>query len=270
METKNDKTMNRRDFFKFGSGQKSSDAMGLDDVVIDIVEEGADHRTLRDARYSGTNVGSNFGIMLNDSGSSGNGWELVKTSDNLSGLNISDSGNLLYSPEQIPIELAEQMIELTYRARDAPYDAPAGVIGKITDQIDRYETKFTITYMADGNQETVEFNAPNNVVKEVFGWDELPPEAQTVGISAATEPQAFEQAMTNLYEILTSPEYALERSMTRNRNTPSPCPDPNPWEETETLLAALGIDPLIQDELYPQGLVLEMTDYTDGKGKPMR
>ena len=151
---------------------------------------------------------------------------------------------------------------MTYMASDVP-GGHHGILRTVNEEIDRYATKFTITYKVNGNQETLEFNAPNSVTKKIFGWDpgEQIPYFSDYALDSATQPTEFANAFQNLNEILTSSDFAVQNSRLTNRNTPSPCPDPNPWYGDAAVLEALTIDPLVQDELYPIGINVEMTDF---------
>lgn len=257
--------MNRRELFT--GKNKSSAKLGTDDVIHSVVADSPSHRILRDPYVDGTIVGANYVVALNDSEGNANGWEVVSNSENMQDLNLDVSAGLIYSPEPIPLNLAETEHSLEYRARNEPYDTPAGIQGNLQEEFDRYAAKFTINYMINGNPESLEFFAPNSVTKKILGWspEEPIPFWDLYSLSAISNPNELESAFTNLNDILNNPDNYVMRTRLRNRNTPSPCPDPNPWEAEELLLSGLSIDPLQQDDLYPTQIAVEMTDFGGDK-----
>lgn len=217
-------------------------------------------REVRDHAVDNSYVGLPVIAYMNDATGASTGWELIGTSENISSLIPGSTGNMLYT-DVLPPALAEQFYTMDYRGRH-DFDLPAGMTHTIEDQIDRYKTDLTVTYEVNGSTETVSVNIPNVVAKQVFGWDpgEAIPFYSVYGLDPLTQPDEFEDAMTTLYQVLA--DEGLEDSIMKNRNTGlPPLPDPNPWFETRQLLMDLGEDPMTIDDLYPTGMLLEMTDY---------
>ncbi len=188
-------------------------------------------------------------------------WSTVDYSDNLDSLGYEHTGNLIFTNNLVPDSLAETDYSITYRANDTA-NAPHGVVRTVSDEFDRYWTEMKVTYMSNGQQFELEFMAPNSVVKQVFDWDPSQPIPfyPSFGLDAITQPSDFEDAMETLKDIIDNdPELS---SRLTNRNTPAPCPDPNPWYADAQLLSALGVDPLVQDELYPQLINVYMVDFS--------
>jgi|GEM_PF-3604686 len=245
--------------------QKNSDA--LDDLLLEINNDPSTwtHRTLRDHYVDWSYAGLPISISLNDAGNNTNDddWSVELYSDNMADLSPQTSGNVM-GANAVPEELAEQPYTMTYLAPDTPA-GHSGVFRTVDEEIDRYMTKFTITYEANGNTETLPFFAPNSVTKKIFGWDpnQPIPWEEFFSYDRANQPVEFENAFNNLYEILTDPAYAVQNSRITNRNTPSPCPDPNPWYGSAAVLEALAEDPMTIDDLYPTLIAVEMTDFTN-------
>lgn len=249
----------------------ASNYNAIDDAVITVSDDQSQvgHKKLHDHLTSFSQAGLPLSVSLHDSDNSAGqeDWRLVGYSDNLVPYEPFQTGNLLITNQLMPSDIAEQPYTMLYMRPDSEGSA-SGVFREVNDEVDRYLNKFTITYMVNGNQESLEFFAPNSVTKKVFGWDpEQPiPWEELYSLTAISNPSELEDAFGNLNDILTNPDNYVQRSRLRNRNTPSPCPDPNPWGAEELLLSALSIDPLQQDELYPTQIAVEMTDFTGKNG----
>lgn len=221
-------------------------------------------RNVRDPRTYNTFVGLTLLGYMNDDTGAADGWDFIGSSENISSLSPGVGGNAIYTVDTLPESLAEEFFTIDYRGRNPPdYANPAGMTHTIEDQIDRYKTDLTVTYNDNGVTKTETVNVPNIVAKMIFGWDlEDPLEyVPTTFYNRNDNPTEMAAAYENLNQILT--EEGLEDSIMKNRNTPlPPLPDPNPWYETRQLLIDLGVDPLVQDDLYPESIKLEMTDYT--------
>jgi len=221
-------------------------------------------REVRDHAIYASHAGLPVVAYMNDDNGGAEGWDVLAYSENLDSNPPSISGNLLGTSEAIPESLAEQFYTMDYRGRNPDnFDKPTGMTHTIEDQIDRYKTDLTITYDVNGSQENVVVNIPNVVAKQIFGWDpDQPiPWDEYLAYDRVNNPAEFEEAMTNMYQVLSAE--GLEDAIMKNRNTPlPPLADPNPWYETRQLLMDLGEDPMTMDDLYPTLVVLEMTDYS--------
>lgn len=272
---------NRRDFVKYSggllalaglstkAGKLAANVPGPSSVVDDQTDypiinttnnlENITVREVRDHSISTSYVGLPIVADFNDDVGGAMGWDLLDSS--IPQLNPVVSGSNLYT-DSVPSDLAEQFYTLDYRGRHDPAK-PAGMTHTIEDQIDRYKTDLTITYVENGDTKTETINIPNIAAKQIFGWDlEQPLEwDEFLSYSKANQPVEFEAAMDNLYQVLS--DQGLEDSIIQNRNTPlPPLADPNPWYARRDKLIDLSEDPMSIDDLYPTGVTLQMTDYS--------
>ncbi len=246
---------------------KSGNSDALDDLLLEVNNNSANwgHRTLRDHRVAWSYAGVPISAHLHDADNNvgDDDWSVELYSDNLADLGPDSSANIIGTTNSVPEERAEQPYTMTYLAPDEPA-GHHGVFRTVNEEIDRYMTEFTVTYQANGNQEVMTFLAPNSVTKHIFGWDPeqpIPWKNNPYGADRVNNPVEFENFFNNLYEILSDPDYAVQNSRLTNRNTPSPCPDPNPWYGDAAVLEALAADPMTIDDLYPEGIVVNMTDF---------
>ncbi len=241
----------------------------LDNVLLNIRNDDSqvNVRKIRDHYVENAYVGLPLTSLLNSSDATTTNWELVKSSDNLASVPPVSSGQYIFSSGNIPESLAYEDFWVEYRLKDSD---SSGSIGKIEDEFDRYKTKFTIDYMYDDNGTMtpgfVEFKAPNSVTKYLMGWNPNDPISyrQYTTLDPIADPQEFVNFFANLENTINNlPANALARSKIINRNTPYPLNDPdNPFEATLALLSGISHgDVLVQDDLYPTQINLEMTNY---------
>jgi hypothetical protein len=244
----------------------------IDDSVLSFTDDDTQVTTnkLRDHLVDGSGVGMYISASPNSNPASTTVWELGDYDPKLDELGgIVLMAGIIGSYNKIPPTLNGQPTEgqeywIEYRLKDSD---STGTIGRIDEEFDRYRTKFIIDYMFDDDgtmtPASLDFYAPNSVVKYLMGWDENSPmtwnPAQTIN-PANNNFVPFFQRVTDL---LNNPDYELKRSRLVNRNTPYPYTDPlNPFEVTLAQLDAIAQgDVHEQDELYPTLVTLNMENY---------
>lgn len=243
-----------------------------DNATITVLLDSAQWTTRTVLPHTVNNSYANVHLQINlndtDINTQDGAWSLVDYSDNLANSMPDISGNITGTLLPLLPELAEQEFWLTYRANDT-LNAKSGIVGRVTDEVDRYRVEATINYTHNGNPMTIEFSLPNSAAKHIFSWDpEQPiPFYPFYSYASGTQPAEFEDAMINLGDILTNPELNLMKGKMQNRNTTSPYSEY--WDYLDELMTNLSVDPLVQDTLYPISISVVMVDFTKDGGKSL-
>ena len=150
-------------------------------------------------------------------------WDIVDASDNLSGMDMDISGNILYSNNNFPDSLADEPIKIRYMLRDAP-NAHHGVVDKLDRHLDRYIITGLINYTdtATGQPESIEFELPNHLFKYFDGIDttaQTPFKNVSYGLN---QPQKLDSVLNNIHDVMVLPDFEQnkENLAQMNENTP--------------------------------------------------